>query len=110
MKQPGRLWCHRVLRGHSLDLHRSRELLDERRIAGGHDHGHANGTGVRRVELSFPDLGFARTHFSATFDSLATMALGDRVSKTLSWFDSGYGYAHRAVELVARYAAVEGWP
>jgi len=49
----------------------------------------------------------ARTPFSATFDSLATMALGDRVSKTLSWFDSGYGYAHRAVELVARFAAAE---
>jgi glyceraldehyde 3-phosphate dehydrogenase (phosphorylating) len=42
----------------------------------------------------------ARSSFSATFDSLATMMLGDRMSKTLSWFDSGYGYAHRAVELV----------
>ena len=52
----------------------------------------------------------ARTPCSATFDSLATMALGDRVSKTLSWFDSGYGYAHRAVELVARYAAAEARP
>jgi glyceraldehyde 3-phosphate dehydrogenase len=52
----------------------------------------------------------ARTPFSAPFDSLATMVLGDRVSKTLSWFDSGYGYAHRAVELVARYAAAEGQP
>ena len=35
------------------------------------------------------------------------MTLGDRVSKTLSWFDSGYGYAHRAVELVERCAALE---
>lgn len=52
----------------------------------------------------------ARTPFSVTFDSLATMALRDRVSKTLSWFDSGYGYAHRAVELVARYAAAEARP
>lgn len=49
----------------------------------------------------------ARSRFSATFDSLATMTLGDRVSKTLSWFDSGYGYAHRAVDLVERYAALE---
>jgi glyceraldehyde 3-phosphate dehydrogenase len=49
----------------------------------------------------------ARSRFSATFDSLATMTLGDRVSKTLSWFDSGYGYAHRAVDLVARFAALE---
>ncbi len=49
----------------------------------------------------------ARSAFSATFDSLATMTLGDRVSKTLSWFDSGYGYAHRAVDLVGRFAALE---
>ena len=50
----------------------------------------------------------ARSRFSATFDSLATMVLGDRLSKTLSWFDSGYGYAHRAIELVERFAALEG--
>jgi glyceraldehyde 3-phosphate dehydrogenase len=49
----------------------------------------------------------ARSTYSATFDSLATMVLGGRVSKTLSWFDSGYGYAHRAVELVERFAAAE---
>ncbi len=49
----------------------------------------------------------ARSRFSATFDSLATMTLADGVSKTLSWFDSGYGYAHRAVELVQRFAALE---
>ncbi len=50
----------------------------------------------------------ARSPFSATFDSLATMTLQDRVSKTLSWFDSGYGYAHRAVDLVERFARLEG--
>jgi glyceraldehyde 3-phosphate dehydrogenase len=49
----------------------------------------------------------ARSSYSATFDSLATMTLGERVSKTLSWFDSGYGYAHRAVELVERCAQWE---
>lgn len=49
----------------------------------------------------------ARSRFSATFDSLATMTLGANVSKTLSWFDSGYGYAHRAVDLVDRFAALE---
>jgi glyceraldehyde 3-phosphate dehydrogenase len=52
----------------------------------------------------------ARSSYSSTFDSLATMTLGDRVSKTLSWFDSGYGYAHRAVELVERCAALEKAP
>ena len=52
----------------------------------------------------------ARSSFSSTFDSLATMTLTDRVSKTLSWFDSGYGYAHRAVELVERCAALEKAP
>jgi glyceraldehyde 3-phosphate dehydrogenase len=49
----------------------------------------------------------ARSPYSATYDSLATMTLGDRVSKTLSWFDSGYAYAQRGIDLVARYAALE---
>jgi glyceraldehyde 3-phosphate dehydrogenase len=49
----------------------------------------------------------ARSPFSAIFDALATMTLRDRVSKTLSWFDSGYGYAHRAVDLVERFARLE---
>ena len=35
------------------------------------------------------------------FDSQATMTLGDRVSKTIAWFDSGWGYLHRLVELLA---------
>ena len=49
----------------------------------------------------------AHTSYSSVFDSLATMTLGGRVSKTLSWFDSGYGYSHRAVELLDRYAELE---
>ena len=38
--------------------------------------------------------------YSSTFDSLATMVLGGNASKTLSWYDAGYGYAHRAVDLI----------
>ena len=49
----------------------------------------------------------ARSPHSATFDSLATMVLGEKVSKTLSWFDSSFGYSKRAVELVERFAALE---
>jgi glyceraldehyde 3-phosphate dehydrogenase len=45
--------------------------------------------------------------FSATFDSLATMVIGDRLSKTLSWYDNGWGYAHRAVDLIRRFAELE---
>lgn len=45
--------------------------------------------------------------YSTTFDSLATMVQGDRVSKTLSWYDAGYGYAHRAVELISRFAELD---
>ncbi len=37
---------------------------------------------------------------SGTFDSLATMVLGTHVSKTLTWFDNGWGYAHRVVDLI----------
>jgi glyceraldehyde 3-phosphate dehydrogenase len=45
--------------------------------------------------------------YSSTFDSLATMVIGDRLSKTLAWFDNGWGYAHRAVDLVRRFASLE---
>ena len=38
--------------------------------------------------------------YSGTFDSLATMVLGKNVSKTLTWFDNGWGYAHRVVDLI----------
>ena len=44
---------------------------------------------------------------SGTFDSLATMTLGERISKTLSWFDNGWGYAHRVVDLVRRLDAID---
>ncbi len=48
-----------------------------------------------------------RTPHSGTFDSLATMVQGDRVSKTLTWFDNGWGYAHRAVDLIERLIELE---
>jgi glyceraldehyde 3-phosphate dehydrogenase len=47
-----------------------------------------------------------RTPYSGTFDSLGTMAQG-RVSKTLTWFDNGWGYAHRVVDLIQRLATLE---
>lgn len=46
--------------------------------------------------------------YSGTFDSQATMVLGDRVSKTLSWYDNGWGYAHRVVDLIYRLAELKG--
>ena len=42
------------------------------------------------------------------FDSQATMTLGDRVSKTIAWFDSGWGYLHRLLELVAALEEAAG--
>jgi glyceraldehyde 3-phosphate dehydrogenase len=49
----------------------------------------------------------ARSSWSSTFDSLATMVLGENVSKTISWYDSGFGYAHRAVDLIERFARLD---
>ncbi len=49
----------------------------------------------------------ARSTYSAIFDSLATMVIAGRVSKTLTWFDSGFGYAERAVELLERFARID---
>ncbi|CAB1058059.1 NAD-dependent glyceraldehyde-3-phosphate dehydrogenase (EC [Olavius sp. associated proteobacterium Delta 1] len=48
-----------------------------------------------------------RSPYSATFDSLATMVMADRVSKTLAWYDNGWGYAHRVVDLINRFSALE---
>jgi len=44
---------------------------------------------------------------SGTFDSLATMVLGNDVSKTLTWFDNGWGYAHRVVDLLRRFEQLD---
>jgi glyceraldehyde 3-phosphate dehydrogenase (phosphorylating) len=49
-----------------------------------------------------------KSDFSSTFDSLATMTLGEKLSKTLSWYDAGWGYAQRVVDLVERYGELEG--
>lgn len=44
------------------------------------------------------------TRSSSVFDSDATMVSADRVSKTISWFDNGWAYALRAVDLLHRFA------
>ncbi len=51
-----------------------------------------------------------RSAWSSTFDSLATMTLGKRVSKSISWYDSGFGYAHRAVDLIERFVELDRHP
>jgi glyceraldehyde 3-phosphate dehydrogenase len=48
-----------------------------------------------------------RSPYSSTFDSLATMVLKDRVSKTISWYDNGWGYSHRVVDLIRRFMYLE---
>lgn len=49
----------------------------------------------------------AQSPYSCVFDSLATMTMADKVSKTVSWFDSGFGYAHRAIDLLERFQALD---
>jgi glyceraldehyde 3-phosphate dehydrogenase len=48
-----------------------------------------------------------RSPYSTTFDSLATMVMAGRVSKTLSWYDNGWGYAHRVVDLIETFSELE---
>lgn len=48
---------------------------------------------------------------SGIFDSLATMVTGENLVKTITWFNNGWGYSHRAVEVAATVAAfLEGEP
>jgi glyceraldehyde-3-phosphate dehydrogenase/erythrose-4-phosphate dehydrogenase len=35
------------------------------------------------------------------------MVLAGNVSKTLTWFDSAWGYAHRVVDLIRRFQAID---
>jgi glyceraldehyde 3-phosphate dehydrogenase len=46
--------------------------------------------------------------YSATFDASATMVLGNGAVKTVAWFDNGWGYAHRALELVSHLGNMQG--
>jgi glyceraldehyde 3-phosphate dehydrogenase len=48
-----------------------------------------------------------RMPYSGVFDSMATMTLNDRVSKTLCWYDNGWGYAHRVVDLIERFVQMD---
>ncbi len=44
-----------------------------------------------------------RSTYSSTFDSMATMVQKENVSKTLAWYDNGWGYAHRVVDLIKKF-------
>jgi len=44
---------------------------------------------------------------SAVFDSLATLAIGDDLVKVLAWFDNGWGYASRVVDLVRKLSTMQ---
>ena len=45
--------------------------------------------------------------YSSLFDSLSTMVIGDKLSKTLAWYDNGWGYSLRVVDLIQRFAALD---
>ena len=46
--------------------------------------------------------------YSGIFDSLSTMVIGGSLLKTIVWFDTGWGYSARIVELLGRYYPEEG--
>jgi glyceraldehyde 3-phosphate dehydrogenase len=35
------------------------------------------------------------------------MVIGDKLSKTLAWYDNGWGYSLRVVDLIQRFAALD---
>ena len=61
--------------------------------------------GVEREPIVSSDV--IGSPYSGTFDAGATMVIGGRVAKTLTWFDNGWGYAQRAVELLRRYVVLD---
>jgi glyceraldehyde 3-phosphate dehydrogenase len=44
---------------------------------------------------------------SGVYDSLATMVTGGDLIKTITWFNNGWGYSNRVVEVAAAIAAFE---
>jgi glyceraldehyde 3-phosphate dehydrogenase len=47
------------------------------------------------------------TSYSSIFDSLATMTMEGNLVKVIAWFDNGWGYAQRVVDLVRRFAEMD---
>lgn len=45
--------------------------------------------------------------YSSVFDSLATMTMEGNLVKVIAWFDNGWGYAQRVVDLVRRFAEMD---
>ncbi|HZD24059.1 MAG TPA: glyceraldehyde 3-phosphate dehydrogenase NAD-binding domain-containing protein [Acidimicrobiia bacterium] len=45
---------------------------------------------------------------SGIYDSLATLVTGEQLLKTITWFNNGWGYSHRAVEVAAAISAQGG--
>jgi glyceraldehyde 3-phosphate dehydrogenase len=39
---------------------------------------------------------------SSVFDSLATMIVGNRLVKLVSWYDNEWGYSNRVVDLIGK--------
>jgi len=48
--------------------------------------------------------------YSSVFDSLATMVLGGRLAKVIAWFNNGWAYSHRVVDLLRRFGEMDGPP
>ncbi len=48
-----------------------------------------------------------RSTYSSTFDSMATMVQKENVSKTLAWYDNGWGYTHRVVDLIRKFIEID---
>jgi glyceraldehyde 3-phosphate dehydrogenase len=47
---------------------------------------------------------------SSVFDAGSTLVVGDHLVKIVSWYDNGWGYACRVVDLIERFAALEATP
>jgi len=44
--------------------------------------------------------------YSSIYDSLATMSMGSRMVKIVSWYDNEWGYSNRMVELLVKMATI----
>ncbi len=53
------------------------------------------------VEEELVSSDFIGDSHSCSFDSTCTLMMGDKVLKTIGWYDNEWGYSHRMIDLVA---------
>ncbi len=79
------------------------EVNEAVRVAASSDYRHL----LEFVEDPIVSSDVVGSTYSGVFDALATMVTGETLVKTIVWFDNGWGYSARIVEIIGEMAAFD---